>query len=130
MAEIRTAHLFTLTPGRCRHANDRRDAAGERRVGGGDRRQRSRASGMRGTVLKGGRRLDRRCVRTATTLDVRLVLETDDGRAIGMTYRGLRHGPAEVIAKVNRGEPVDPGSVLFPHRRRSSRHRRGEISTG
>ena len=28
----------------------------------------------------------------STTLDVRIVLQTDDGATIGMTYRGLRHG--------------------------------------
>jgi hypothetical protein len=41
------------------------------------------------------------------------VLQTDDGALIGMTYRGVRHGPAEVMAKVNRGEPVDPSSYYF-----------------
>ena len=43
-------------------------------------------------------------------LDVRLVLQTDDGALIGLTYRGLRHGPADVMAKVARGELVEPGS--------------------
>ena len=46
-------------------------------------------------------------------LDVRLTLETDDGALIYMRYGGLRHGPAEVIAKLNRGEPVDPKSYYF-----------------
>ena len=46
-------------------------------------------------------------------LDVRLTLETDDGQLIYMTYRGLRHGPADVIARLNRGEPVDPASYYF-----------------
>ena len=32
------------------------------------------------------------------------MLETHDGAAIGMTYRGMRHGPDEVMAKVNAGE--------------------------
>ncbi len=46
-------------------------------------------------------------------LDVRLTLETDDGAYIHMRYNGLRHGPADVMAKVARGEPVDPKSYYF-----------------
>ena len=49
----------------------------------------------------------------ATTLDVRLVLETDDKALIGMTYRGLRHGPAAVMERLNRGESVDPADYYF-----------------
>jgi hypothetical protein len=30
-----------------------------------------------------------------------------------MTYRGLRHGPPEVMDKLNRGEPVDPSTYYF-----------------
>ena len=46
-------------------------------------------------------------------LDVRVTLETDDGALIYMTYRGLRHGPPEVIARLNAGEDVDPASYYF-----------------
>jgi len=46
-------------------------------------------------------------------LDVRLTLETDDAQLVYMTYRGLRHGPADVIARLNRGEAVDPASYYF-----------------
>jgi hypothetical protein len=49
----------------------------------------------------------------ATTLDVRLVLQTDDGATIGMTYRGMRHGPPEIMERVGRGEAVAPGSYYF-----------------
>jgi len=49
----------------------------------------------------------------ATTLDVRLVLQTRDGALIGMTYTGIRHGPAEVMARIGRGEAVDPASYYF-----------------
>ena len=47
-------------------------------------------------------------------LDCRLLFETDDGAMIAMTYRGLRHGPPGTIARVNRGEALDPS--LFYHR--------------
>ena len=49
----------------------------------------------------------------AFQLDVRLTLRTDDNHLIGMTYRGIRHGPATVLERVNRGEPVDPASYYF-----------------
>ena len=49
----------------------------------------------------------------AFTLDVRLVLKTHDDALIGMTYRGLRHGPADVIAKLGRGEAVPASEYYF-----------------
>ena len=51
------------------------------------------------------------CADGAPTLDVRLVLETDDKALIGMTYRGMRHGPAAVMERLNRGENVDPSNT-------------------
>jgi hypothetical protein len=48
-----------------------------------------------------------------TVLDVRLLLRTDDGEHIYMTYRGLRHGPAEVMARLAAGQAVEPGSYYF-----------------
>lgn len=46
-------------------------------------------------------------------LDVRLVLKTDDGVLIAMTYQGRRHGPAEVLARLAKGEAVDPSEYYF-----------------
>jgi hypothetical protein len=68
---------------------------------------------LRGTVLPGGADWIIQRPDGVTTLDVRIVLQTDDGATIGMTYRGLRHGPAPVMEKVNKGEPVDPSSYYF-----------------
>ena len=48
-----------------------------------------------------------------TVLDVRLLLRTEDGEHIYMSYRGLRHGPPEVMARLAAGETVDPGSYYF-----------------
>jgi hypothetical protein len=48
-----------------------------------------------------------------TKLDVRFVLKTTDGALILMTYTALRAGPPEVIAKIEKGEPVDPSSYYF-----------------
>ena len=64
---------------------------------------------LKGKVLSGGS--DWQSVRAgdgAWTLDVRVVLQTDDGHLIGMTYRGLRHGPREVLDRIARGEKVSP----------------------
>ena len=47
------------------------------------------------------------------TLDVRLILETDDQQLVYMSYRGLRHGPKEVMDRLNKGEPVDPSEYYF-----------------
>jgi hypothetical protein len=49
----------------------------------------------------------------ATTLDARLVLKTNDDALICMTYRGIRHGPADVMARLEKGEAVDPASYYF-----------------
>lgn len=49
----------------------------------------------------------------ATILDVRITLETDDGALIYMSYRGVRHGPPEVMARLAKGELVDPASYYF-----------------
>jgi hypothetical protein len=48
-----------------------------------------------------------------TVLDVRLLLCTDDGEHIYMSYRGLRHGPADVMARLAAGEVVDPATYYF-----------------
>lgn len=49
----------------------------------------------------------------ATVLDVRVTLETDDAQLIYMTYRGIRHGPADVMARLAKGEAVDSASYYF-----------------
>jgi hypothetical protein len=68
---------------------------------------------LSGKVLSGG--TDWQTVRSdgSTLLDVRLVLEAVDGATIGMSYKGLRHGPAEIIERVNKGEDVDPSTYYF-----------------
>jgi hypothetical protein len=44
--------------------------------------------------------------------DVRMLLRTDDGALILMTYRGVRHATPEVNERIARGEPV-PGSEYY-----------------
>ncbi len=68
---------------------------------------------LSGEVLDGGS--DWQTVRTdgATTLNVRLVLKTKDEALISMTYRGIRYGPPDVMARIEKGEVVDPTSYYF-----------------
>jgi hypothetical protein len=46
-------------------------------------------------------------------LDVRLVLQTDDDALIAMTYRGVRHGPVDILERLGKGEEVDPADYYF-----------------
>ena len=46
-------------------------------------------------------------------IEVRIVLETDDKQMIYMHWKGFRHGPKEVIDRLNRGEAIDPSSYYF-----------------
>ena len=48
-----------------------------------------------------------------TQLDVRLTMETGDGALIYMTYKGLRHGRADVMARLAAGEAVDSSLLYF-----------------
>jgi hypothetical protein len=68
---------------------------------------------LSGEVLDGG--ADWQNVRSdgSTTLDVRLVLKTSDEALIGVTYTGVRQGPPEAIARLEKGEIIDPASYYF-----------------
>jgi hypothetical protein len=68
---------------------------------------------LRGRILSGGS--DWQSLRSdgTTTLNVRLVMETDDGAMIGMTYLGMRHGPKEVLDRIARGENVNPSEYYM-----------------
>jgi hypothetical protein len=68
---------------------------------------------LSGQVMDGGS--DWQGLRTdgSTSLDVRLVLKTHDDAMIAMTYRGMRHGPPDVIQRMERGEAIDPATYYF-----------------
>ncbi|HEY9026544.1 MAG TPA: DUF3237 domain-containing protein [Burkholderiaceae bacterium] len=68
---------------------------------------------LAGTVMDGGS--DWQTIRAdgSVQLDVRLVLKTTDDVHIAMTYRGVRAGSPEAIARVDRGEVVDPSEIYF-----------------
>jgi hypothetical protein len=68
---------------------------------------------LRGTIREVG--ADWQTVRADGTveLDVRCLLETSTGDLIHLRGAGLRHGPPEVIARMSKGEDVDPSSYYF-----------------
>jgi hypothetical protein len=68
---------------------------------------------LRGRVLDGGG--DWGVVRADGVLELslRATLETEEGARIALTFDGVRHGPAEVIAALGRGEAVDPSRYYF-----------------
>jgi len=63
---------------------------------------------LSGRVLPGG--ADWQVIRAdgVAYLDARYTLETGDGALIYVNNKGYRHGPQEVIARLARGEEVDP----------------------
>lgn len=46
-------------------------------------------------------------------LDVRLTVRTDDGELVCASYRGLLHGPPEVMARIFSGQPVEDNEYYF-----------------
>lgn len=66
-----------------------------------------------GEVLRGAN--DWQNVRSdgGVTLDVRLVLKTTDNALIRMTYRGIRQGPTDVLARQEKGEVILPANCYF-----------------
>jgi Protein of unknown function (DUF3237) len=68
---------------------------------------------LKGTVSPGGGGWSLMRSDDVLEIEVRLTLETDDEEQIYMTWKGFRHGPKEVIDRLNRGEAVDPGTYYF-----------------
>jgi Protein of unknown function (DUF3237) len=68
---------------------------------------------IRGSVLPGG--ADWQVLRHdgVAELEARYTLRTDDGALIYVRNHALRHGPAEVMAALAAGRPVDPASYYF-----------------
>ncbi len=68
---------------------------------------------VNGKIMTGG--ADWQIIRTDGVADVqaRYVLETDTGARILVTSNGLRHGPAEVLERIARGDDVDPSLYYF-----------------
>jgi hypothetical protein len=114
LTEIKLEHLFALRLESAAPVVVGQTPAVFRRVGfvtGGSFE--SRRDGLSGKVLGGGN--DWQTVRPdgTVTLDVRILLQSVGGDLIAMTYKALRHGPPEVLAKLDRGEQVNPSEYYF-----------------
>ena len=113
MTELQSRHLFTITMKLPPPLELGDTPTGSRRVfivsGGtftGDR--------LRGEVLpEASSDLLLRHFDGTYQQDVRLLLRTDDGALIVMTYRGVRHAPQEVDDRISRGEQVGPSDYYL-----------------
>jgi hypothetical protein len=109
---LRSEFLFTLTATIAPPRNIGVTPRGERRflpaVGGSFEGPR-----LRGEVLADGG--DWLIARADGVLeqDVRITLKTDDNAYIYVRYAGMRHGPPEVLARLQRNEAVDPREYYF-----------------
>ena len=68
---------------------------------------------LAGEVLPGGADFQLLVTDDLAELDARYVLETDGGDLIYVTNHALRTGPAELMARLRRGESVDPADIYF-----------------
>jgi hypothetical protein len=68
---------------------------------------------LNGRILPGG--ADWQIIRHdgVAVLDARYTIETAAGARILVVSEGMRHGPPDVMARLARGEPVDPGLYYF-----------------
>lgn len=89
------------------------------RVAGGERRIVDITGGevsgpkLTGRILPGG--ADWQIVRDDGTavLEARYVIEAADGALVYVRNYGYRHGPADVLARIAKGEAVDPSLYYF-----------------
>lgn len=68
---------------------------------------------LQGRVLPAG--ADYQLIRSdgVAELHARYVIESAGGSLIYVENSGLRHGPAEAMERLRRGEPVDPALIYF-----------------
>ena len=113
MLELKSRHLFTITMKLPPTLELGDTPAGNRRiftVSGG----RFAGERLRGEVLpQASSDLLLRRADGSYQQDVRLILRTQEGELLVMTYRGVRHASPEVDARVARGESVAPSEYYL-----------------
>jgi hypothetical protein len=72
-----------------------------------------RGPGLTGVILPAG--ADFQVIRADgyTTLEARYVMQLADGALVYIVNTGVRFGPPDVMARITRGEVVDPALVYF-----------------
>lgn len=73
----------------------------------------ARGDGWTARVLPGGTDFQLIVSDTLSELDARYGLETDAGDLIYVQNHAVRAAPAAIMAKLLRGEPVDPAQIYF-----------------
>ena len=68
---------------------------------------------LRGQILPGGADWQVVCADGTALLEARYTVLTDDGALVYVRNLGLRHGPPEVMERIQRGEAVDPAEYYF-----------------
>lgn len=74
---------------------------------------RAQGQDWRARVLPGGTDFQLVTATGTARLDARYLLETDAGELIYVQNHAIRSGPPELMARLLRGEPVDPALVYF-----------------
>ena len=69
--------------------------------------------GLRGIVLPGGADWQRVCPDGSLELDAHYALRTDDGNGIEVSSSGVRRADADVLRRLDAGDPVDPDEYYF-----------------
>ncbi|AWN48411.1 DUF3237 domain-containing protein [Methylobacterium terrae] len=69
--------------------------------------------GLAGRVMPGGADYQTIAADGLTRLHARYVIEAEDGALVYVENTGLRFGPPEALARLRRGEPVDPALIYF-----------------
>lgn len=72
-----------------------------------------RGPGLTGRILPGGVDWQIQRADGVLEIDAHYVIEAQDGAQIEVRSTGVRHGPPEVMARLARGEAVDPQSYYF-----------------
>jgi Protein of unknown function (DUF3237) len=110
--ELQTRYVFTITA-RIAEATTAGDLGyGVRRIipiTGGE----VRGEEVNGKVLPFG--ADFQIIRPNELIDLeaRYAFETDDGAVVYVENKGIRFGPADLLVRLKRGEPVDPKLIYF-----------------
>jgi hypothetical protein len=73
----------------------------------------AKGDGWHARVVSGGADFQLIVSDTLAELDARYTLELDSGDLVFVQNRALRSGPPELMARLVRGEPVDPASIYF-----------------
>jgi hypothetical protein len=109
---LETRYVFTITARIGEVTNAGEIGHGVRRIIpiiGGE----VRGADVNGTVLAFG--ADFQIIRPSELieLEARYAFETDDGAIVYVENKGIRFGPVDLLQKLKRGEPVDPGLIYF-----------------